>query len=341
MSAFELKPATRQGVILLIELWGGTGGGKTESALRLARGLAGPDKRVGIIDTEHKRASYCIDRIPGGFHAIDFPAPYSPERYLEALNVLEQNADVAVVDSISHLWDAEDGILDLHEQALDKMTRGSTDWKERERLNWPAWREPKTRYKAVRNKLLGFKIPLIICCRGEEKTHLEKDGSRNVVVTDKTTTPIFDKKFVFETHIALEVCQIDGKGGFIRYTPPFAKVSHADIRDILPEPGKGQLTVEIGERLAAWANEGPTMGRSKPQPGAKPPAESNPDAHKKAKTRLWNATSKKVKATGEPEIAEETAWQNWLWGNWFMMEGETIATCTPERLEQIIVKILE
>jgi hypothetical protein len=252
---FVLEPASRQGIILLIGLWGGTGGGKTESALRLARGIAGPKGRVGIVDTEHRRASYYVDRIPGGFSSIDFAAPYTPERYMDALDVLQNNADVGVLDSASHAWEGPDGILDLHEQALDKMTKGSDNWSERERLNWPAWREPKMRLKALRNLLLGFKIPLIICFRGEEKTRMQKDDrGRNTVITDTNTSPIFEKKFIFEMHVAVEVFQQDGRGGFIRFPYPHAKVSHEDIRKILPEAGKEQLSVECGAKLAAWSS---------------------------------------------------------------------------------------
>jgi len=253
--SFEIKESTRQGIIPLFCLWGGTGGGKTESALRLARGIAGPKGRVGIIDTEGKRSGYYSDRIPGGFKRIDFDAPYTPERYVEALDLLEKSVDVGVLDSASHCWFGPDGVLDLHEQALDRMTKNSTDWKERERLNWPAWREPKLRFGFLRNRILGFKIPLMICFRGEAKTHMEKDDKgKNTIITDKTTSPIFDKNFIYEAHIAIECFQKDGAGGYIRFPMPYAKTSHADMRALLPKAEIEQLKIEHGAALAAWCS---------------------------------------------------------------------------------------
>jgi len=271
--SFEIKPSTRQGIIPLFCLWGGTGGGKTESALRLARGIAGPKGRVGIIDTEGKRSGYYSDRIRGGFERIDFDAPYTPERYIEALDLLEKSVDVGVLDSGSHAWSGPDGVLDLHEQVLDRMTKNSTDWKERERLNWPAWREPKMRFAFLRNRILAFKIPLMVCFRGEAKTHMEKVDGKNIIITDKTTSPIFDKNFIFESHIAIEVFQRDGAGGFIRFPMPYAKTSHADMRALLPKPEVEQLTVEHGAALAAWcsAPKGPGTSTAKKSEDGKGP----------------------------------------------------------------------
>ena len=46
----------------------GTGGtGKTMTSLLAARALAGPEGKVGIIDTEQGSSHFYADRIPGGF----------------------------------------------------------------------------------------------------------------------------------------------------------------------------------------------------------------------------------------------------------------------------------
>lgn len=315
---FTLKPATRKGIIPLLALWGGTGGGKTESALRLARGLAGPNGRLGIVDTEGRRASYYVDRIPGGFLSIDFGAPYDPESYIDAINELEKGSDVGVIDSASHCWEGPDGILDLHEQALDKMTKGSTDWKERERLNWPAWREPKMRWKPLRSRILSCKIPLVVCFRGEPKTHMEKDSNgRNTIITDLTTTPIFDKKFIFEMHVAMEVFQKDGQGGFVRFPMPYAKTSHADIRRLLPEAEKQQLSIEHGAALGAWCAQG-----SAPKP-------TGTAALKK---ELWALTAKH-------HLEDPAKLNQWLLDECYITDTEALSDLSAERLSKIITEI--
>ncbi len=252
--SFEITKATRQGIIPLIGLWGGTGSGKTRSALMLARGMAGKAGRLGVVDTEGKRSCYYSDSIEGGFDVINFDPPFTPERYVEAVDMLEQNSDVGVIDSASHAWFGPDGVLDMHEAVLDKMTKGSTDWRERERLNWPAWREPKVRFKKLINRILQFKKPLIVCFRGETKTRMVKDGGRNTVQTDENTSPVFDTKTIFEFHVAMELFQKDGIGGYIRFPMPYAKTSHRDLRRCFPESEKGQLNYKCGEDVIAWCN---------------------------------------------------------------------------------------
>ena len=61
--AFEFKPAKRQNEVLLIGLAGGTGSGKTYSAMRMASGIAGAmSKRFAVIDTEAGRARHYADQ---------------------------------------------------------------------------------------------------------------------------------------------------------------------------------------------------------------------------------------------------------------------------------------
>lgn len=329
--SFEIKPSTRQGIIPLFCFWGGTGGGKTESALRLARGIAGPKGRVVVVDTEGKRSGYYSDRIPGGFGRLDFEAPFSPERYIEALDMAEKDADAVVLDSASHAWFGPDGVLDLHEQALDKMTRNSTDWRERERLNWPAWREPKMRFKHFTSRILGFKVPLVICFRGEAKTHMEKgsDG-KNTIITDKTTSPIFDKNFIFEAHIAVEVFQKDGCGGFIRFPMPYAKTSHADMRSLLPKAESEQLSVSHGEALAKWCAAPGGPGTSKPTEPL--------DERKTLMSELWRLTKE---PRGDTKGVEGWAvFQTWAVKHALLGDSDpTVPDMTPDQLREVIGKV--
>mgnify|MGYP001582171076 FL=1 len=51
---FVIRKATRSQLKLLLALISPSGGGKTYSALRLARGLVGPKGRIVLIDTEHR-----------------------------------------------------------------------------------------------------------------------------------------------------------------------------------------------------------------------------------------------------------------------------------------------
>lgn len=325
--SFVIQQATRQGIIPLFGLWGGTGSGKTRSGLMLARGMAGPKGRVGIIDTEHRRACYYAD-IQGGFLVIDFAPPYTPERYWDALDELERNCDVGILDSASHLWEGPDGICDLHEQMLDRMV-GDGDWKKRESLNWPAWREPKQRFKPVKQKILGFTKPLIVCFRGEEKTRMVKDSNgRNTVVTDTTTSPIFDRKFIFEMHVAIETFQKDGIGGYVRFPMPYAKTSHTDLRNMLPKAEVEQLTVEHGAKIIHWCNN--VSGTSTPPPAT---------AQKKAPTEVAKLKNELFTLTDQFHNGDALKMAQYLLNEDHISDTEVVSDLGAARLTQVIASV--
>lgn len=276
---FEIKLAKRQGTIPLIFMWGGTGGGKTFTALQLARGLAGKSGRVICGDTENGRALICADQIEGGFKHIDFQPPFTPERYTELLETLEQNADVGVIDSASHLWSGPDGVLEMHEEILDRMV--GNDWAKREAASWRAWKEPKARLQVFKDRLMRHKIPIIACFRGEEKSQLVKDDKgKSQIITSKTTLPIFDKRLIFESLIAFEVYQDGGKGGLIRLPYPHAKVSHPSLSAILPKPESERMGQSHGEAIAAWCANAGGAAPATPSAAAAPKAATE-------KTRDW------------------------------------------------------
>lgn len=251
---FVIEEASRQGVKELIGLFGMSSGGKTRSGLVLARGIVGPSGRIVVIDTENRRASYFADlpagpACPGKFKVINLDEPFSPERYKLALKATEKEADIVVIDSMTHEWSGAGGVLALHEEALDRMTHNSTDWKERERLNWPAWREPKMEHKAFIMYLLRYPLPLICCLRGKSLTKMVKENGRNTVITEPHPVPDFDDKFIFEMLLAGEVYRDNdaNKSGLLRIT----KVSRDEIVDCLPKHGE-QICVKHGEALHRW-----------------------------------------------------------------------------------------
>ena len=74
------KRAQRKQAKLRLLLAGPAGSGKTMSALLLAKGLGG---RIAVIDTERGSASLYSDVVD--FDTLEFNPPYSPERYIQAL----------------------------------------------------------------------------------------------------------------------------------------------------------------------------------------------------------------------------------------------------------------
>ncbi|MFB4260794.1 AAA family ATPase [Shouchella clausii] len=130
--SFEVKRARREKQKAVIGLVGPSGSGKTVGALMIALGLmreaypqANDDElwsKIGVADTEHKRSMLYAnvnfnndeERI-GEFLHINFEPPYTTERYQAAVEALKKGgAEVVIIDSLSHNWQGEGGIVDQH-----------------------------------------------------------------------------------------------------------------------------------------------------------------------------------------------------------------------------------
>jgi len=108
----KLKQSKRKNVKLRLGISGASGFGKTHSALLLAYGMTGDWSKIAVIDTENGSSSLYSDL--GKFNVLDLSAPYSPQRYNEAIKICEDaNIEVIIIDSISHEWNGAGGCLDI------------------------------------------------------------------------------------------------------------------------------------------------------------------------------------------------------------------------------------
>ncbi len=107
----EIRKSERKQAKIKLALQGSAGSGKTYSSLLLAKGLTGGDfTKIAIIDTENKSADLYAHL--GDYNVVSMDAPYSPERYIEAIELCERaGMEVILLDSISHCWDF---LLEVH-----------------------------------------------------------------------------------------------------------------------------------------------------------------------------------------------------------------------------------
>lgn len=199
---FTFKPAVLHEEHLLIGLAGGTGSGKTYTGMRLATGLSG-GKRFAVIDTEAGRAKHYARQF--AFDHGDLAPPFTPDAYKAAiLAAVAAGYGVIMVDSMTHVWDGEGGVLDWHDAELDRMA--GTDWQKREACNMAAWIKPKSSHKKMVSRLLQIRAHLILCFRAEEKVEMARDPeSRKMKIVPKQGPtglngwmPICEKKLPFE-----------------------------------------------------------------------------------------------------------------------------------------------
>jgi len=120
----ELRQATRKQAKIKLALQGPSGSGKTYSSLQLAFGLSNDWSKIAVIDTENHSADLYAHL--GNYNVLPLSKPFSPERYIEAIEVCEQaGMEVIILDSITHEWDGPGGILDMH-QAM--VGNSFTNW---------------------------------------------------------------------------------------------------------------------------------------------------------------------------------------------------------------------
>ena len=170
----SFRPATRENVALMIGLAGASGSGKTFSAMRLAKGIAG-DKPFAVIDTEAGRAKHYADTFR--FDHADLKPPFTPDAYAEAIAAADTAGyPVIVVDSFSHEHAGEGGMLDMHEAEYQRLGG-------RDSVKMTAWIKPKGAHRRMVSRLLQIRAHMILCLRAEEKIDMVKnqDGKIEIV----------------------------------------------------------------------------------------------------------------------------------------------------------------
>ncbi len=316
MSDFQIKPATRQGVNPLIVPYSESGCGKTFSSLLLARGIAGPTGKIVVADSESRRASLYADVLPGGFETFDLCEPFSPARYVQAVDTIEKSgAAVGIIDSGSHEWEGALGVLDM---AMENEQRSG-------KSGLHNWKTPKLEHAKFVQRLLRTKIPLIVCLRAKYKTKQGKDErGKTCIIKDEFVSPIQAEDFIFESTVHFEILQDHS----IRLT----KVSHPGLRDCFP--AKGPITIQTGELIARWCAA----------PSGSAPAVKQPDGIadlRQIKSKLWEATrivhgsavgekDKGVLATAKEKLVR------WLWDESIVSDSEHLDTLTPDRLIKVL-----
>jgi hypothetical protein len=194
MNDFAIKPAERKATPSLICLWGPSGSGKTFSALRVARGLVGPTGKIGLIDTENRRAEFYAD-IGKPWDHLDFQPPFTPQRYIEALRAFETQGGYGciIVDSMSHIWEGEGGVLDMADSGRTqsgKALRGLAKWN-----------APKMAYKRALNYLLRAPFHVIFCLRAKQGVR-QKPGGEDAI-EHVGLEPICEKNFIYEQTVSV------------------------------------------------------------------------------------------------------------------------------------------
>lgn len=227
-------PASRVAGRLRIGVQGPSGSGKTLGALILARTIIGPNGRLAVIDTENESASlYADDPRVGGFDALNISPPYHTDKFRDAVAAAVANRyDAVVIDSISHQWDGEGGILQRKEEV---DARGGNHFS-----NWAPFTKEHNTFRAL---LLQCPIHLIATMRSKQAYQVEENGKKS---TPKKMglQPIQREGLEYEFTITFDV-QMDHKAAASKDRTGLFEGQLTDLS-----------TPEAGKRLLAWLSTG-------------------------------------------------------------------------------------
>lgn len=252
-NVFEIRPAVREQVPVMVGLMGPSGSGKTYSALRIATGIQRvTGGEVCVIDTESRRALHYADDFR--FLHMQFDAPFGPLRYLEAIKAAyAAGARTIVVDSMSHEHEGPGGVLEMHDKEVQRLGG-------QERHNFPAWAKPKAERRQMINGILQVNCNFVFCFRAKEKTKPGQDATGKKGLIEQGYMPIAGEEFVFE--MTMNCLLLPGAAGVPQWQSGYpgerAMMKLPRQFESVMADGR-QLDEGIGQQLAEWARGVPPI----------------------------------------------------------------------------------
>lgn len=174
---------------------GPAGAGKTYSALAVATALV-PGGRVALLDTEHGSAAKYADIFT--FDTAVLEPPFHPDRYAEAIaDAPRAGYDVLILDSMSHAWTGEGGMLDIVNKIARASYQGNT---------FAAWKDGTPIQNRLIEAILKANIHIIATMRSKTEYALTKDEKTGKSKPEKVgTAPIQRDGFEYEYDIIIDL----------------------------------------------------------------------------------------------------------------------------------------
>lgn len=229
---------TREKSKLRLALAGSSGSGKTLSALLIAYGITEDWEKIALIDTEHGRARFYANRSDlgtGEFLYQEMQAPFSPEKYIQ---MVQEGAEtvgadgVVIIDSFSHAWDNEGGVLDIKSEIAKRTDKTS----------YSAWDEAGKIQNNLVNTILSVNCHTIVTLRTKMAYAMEiNDKGKNVPVKIGLA-PVQRENTEYEFDIVLNIAR--------------NHIATASKDTTFLDQWQGVITPELGKSLKEWLDMG-------------------------------------------------------------------------------------
>src|SRR5690606_17908900 len=227
---------------------GPSGSGKTFTALQIAKGLAGPNGRIAVIDTENYSSSLYADEFD--FDVLNLET-FSPQTYTAAIRAAEQAGyDVLIIDSLSHAWSGKEGALEQVDKAAARSRSGNT---------FAAWREVTPQHNEMVETIVRANMHVIVTMRAKTEYIVEQVTRNGKTVHEPRKigmAPIQRDGLEYEFDI---VADMDHDHRFI-----VSKTRASFLAgEVIQRPGP-----ELGRQILEWLTSG--EAEQAPQPQAQP-----------------------------------------------------------------------
>lgn len=200
MRKFEVKEATKEKSYLKLALAGPSGSGKTYTGLSIMVNLLqilGIDQKPVVIDTEHGSASKYSKGFPFHFDTVDYEAPYDAEELIWLLkDLVSKGRKGIILDSASHFWMSEGGLLEVVNTKATTKYRGNT---------YNAFGEVTPIYRKLMDTVLWLPAHTVFCMRSKQdyaqETYTAKNGQTKTSITKLGMAPEFRAGAEYEMDI--------------------------------------------------------------------------------------------------------------------------------------------
>lgn len=224
----QLKKATRKQVKLRLNISAPSGAGKTYSALRMAKGIVDDWSKIAVIDTENGSASLYSHL--GEFNTIDLHPPFTPEKYIEAINLcVNSGIEAIIIDSSTHEWSC---LIEENELLAQTTFKGNS---------WSAWSRTTPRHDKFINAVLHCPAHVITCTRSKMETVMGDDKKvKKVGMKD-----VQREGWEYELTVSLNIDR-----------DTHLAIPSKDRTNLFEGKNPFLITEETGKLIAEWCNSG-------------------------------------------------------------------------------------
>ena len=252
------KKAVKQEAKLRLAIAGPSGSGKTYTALAIAQAFGGS---VAVVDTEHGSASKYADLF--GFDVLEMEAPFHPDKFIHAITeAAAAGYTTIVLDSLSHAWNGQGGLLELVEEAQKRMKTSNS---------FAAWKDVTPIQNRFVEGIISAPIHVIATMRSKQEYVQEKDERTGRTTVRKVgMAPIQRDGFEYEFDVFLDM-DINNNAIVSKTRCP------ALTGRVFAKPG-----ADIANILIDWLHGAPAPAKPTPvnvPPPAAPPAPPNGNGH--------------------------------------------------------------